>query len=168
MPTESDVVLVALGSNIEPELNLPRAASRLAERTEIVAVSAVYESAAVGAPGTPAFLNAVLRVDARRGPRTLKFEVLRVIETELGRRRSSDRNAPRSIDLDLILFGRRVESAYDLRLPDPDLARFPHLAVPAAEVAPESRHPITGQTLAEIAASVSSSLVERGDVALVG
>lgn len=166
MPGDSDVVLIALGSNIEPELNLPRAALLLASRLEILAASPVYESAPVGAPGTPVFLNAILQVDARRGPRTLKFEILRVVETELGRRRSANRNAPRTIDLDLVLFGGRVESAYDLRLPDPDLVRFPHIAVPAADVAPEARHPVKGRTLAEIAASLPSALVERSDVAL--
>jgi 2-amino-4-hydroxy-6-hydroxymethyldihydropteridine diphosphokinase len=167
MPGDSDVVLIALGSNIEPELNLPRAAARLAARMDILAASTVYESAPVGAPGTPAFLNAILRVHPRLGPRTLKFELLRAVETELGRRRSADRNAPRTIDLDLVLFGDRVESAHDLRLPDPDLARFAHIAVPAADVAPDARHPVSGQTLAEIAASLSSTLVERPDVALV-
>ena len=161
------LLLVALGSNIEPELNLPQAAFKLARRTEILAVSTVYASAPVGAPGTPPFLNAVLRLGSRLGPRTLKFEILRAIETELGRRRSPDRNAPRPIDLDLILFGDRVDSAYDLRLPDPDLTHFPHLAVPAADVAPEVRHPITGQTLAEVAAALSSTLVARPDVVLV-
>lgn len=167
MPRESDVVLVALGSNIEPGLNLARAASVLAGRIEVLATSPVYESAPVGAPGTPAFLNAILRVHSRLGPRTLKFEILRAVETELGRRRSADRNAPRTLDLDLVLFGARVESAYDLTLPDPDLARFPHIAVPAADVAPEVRHPVTGQTLAEIAASLSSELTERPDVELL-
>ncbi|MDH3524905.1 MAG: 2-amino-4-hydroxy-6-hydroxymethyldihydropteridine diphosphokinase, partial [Acidobacteriota bacterium] len=167
MRAESDVVLIALGSNIEPELNLPRASARLAGCMTILAASRVYESAPVGAPGTPPFLNAVLRVETRRGPRTLKFEILRAIEAELGRRREPDRNAPRTIDLDLVLYGDRVETALDLTLPDPDLARFPHLAVPAADVAPETRHPATGRTLAAIAAALDSTLVVRPDVLLV-
>ena len=77
-----------------------------------------------------------------------------------------DRNAPRTIDLDLILFGARVEKARDLELPDPDLVRFAHVAVPAADVAAELEHPVTGETLASIAAGLPSNLVERPEVRL--
>jgi len=164
---DSSAVLIALGSNIEAAVNIPRAAELLASRLAIVACSKVYESPPVGAPGTPAFLNAVIRVVSPVGPRTLKFELLRAVELELGRRRTADRNAPRTIDLDLILFGARLEEAYDLVLPDPDLAGFAHVAVPAADVAVELEHPVTGETLASIAAALPSNLVERHDVRLL-
>lgn len=166
MGESGTVVLVAFGSNVDAARNLPRAAALLAERVEIVVASTIYESPPVGAPGTPPFLNAVARVVPRCGPRSLKFGVLRPIERALGRRRTADRNAPRSIDLDLLLFGDRTASELDLTLPDPDLLTCAHLAWPAAEVAPEARHPSTGRTLAEIAAPLTAPLTPRPDLAL--
>jgi 2-amino-4-hydroxy-6-hydroxymethyldihydropteridine diphosphokinase len=165
--TDTDgVVLVAFGSNIDAARNLPRAAARLAERVEIRAVSTIYESSPVGAPGTPAFLNAVARIVPRCGPRTLKFGVLRSIELALGRRRSPDRNAPRTIDLDLVLYGAWRESELDLTLPDPDLLCAAHMARPAAEVAPDAVHPADGRTLREIAGGLDAPLEARRDLTL--
>lgn len=168
MAAIESMVLIALGSNIEPEAHLPRAAELLARDVEIVAASPVYGSPPVDAPGTPGFLNAVLRVRTSLGPRSLKFGLLRALEGQLGRRRSRDRNAPRSIDLDLVLFGNRVEEAQDLTLPDPALLVEAHVAVPAADVAGDSVHPVTGASIAQIAAGLDSRLIERPDVVLVG
>ena len=167
MTTVRPQILIALGSNIEAETNLPQAARMLARLLEIVALSAVYESPPVGSPESPPFLNAVIAVGSRLGPRSLKFGVLRDIESRLGRRRQRDRNAPRTIDLDLVLYGECVETAHDLTLPDPDLSIQPHVAVPAAEVAGQLAHPRTGLSLAESAATLESRLTERPDVKLL-
>lgn len=160
------VVLIALGSNIEPEANLLKAVELLTREVELVEASPVYGSPPVDAPGTPEFLNAVLRVRTRLGPRSLKFGLMRPIEGLLGRRRSRDRNAPRSIDLDLVLFGSRVVGDHDLELPDPALLTQAHVAVPAADIAGEVFHPVTGKSIAEIAAGLESRLVERTDLVL--
>ena len=165
--TAQPVVLIALGSNIEPEENLPRAVELLALDIEIVAASAVYACPPIGAPGTPEFLNAVLSVRTRRGPRGLKFAILRAVESRLGRRRGSDRNAPRTIDLDLVLFGDRVEMASDLVLPDPALLTEAHVAVPAADVAGDVLHPEAHVTISQIASGIESRLSARADVILV-
>lgn len=164
--TAAEPILVALGSNIEPEANLVAAAAELAASVEVVAVSSVWESAPVGAPGTPPFLNAVVRVRTAMGPRTLKFGLLRPLERRLGRRRSRDRNAPRPIDLDLVLYGDRRCSAPDLTLPDPDLTTRAHVAVPAAEVAPEASVPGSADPLAVVAAALDHALHRRDDVRL--
>lgn len=167
MTTAPPQILIALGSNIEAESNLPQAARMLARRLEIVALSAVYESPPVGSPESPPFLNAVIAVGSRLGPRSLKFGVLRDIEARLGRRRRRDRNAPRTIDLDLVLYGDWVETAHDLTLPDPDLATQAHIAVPAAEIAGQLAHPRTGLLLAESAVALELRLTERPDVKLL-
>lgn len=159
-------VLIALGSNVAPEENLVRAAGLLAGEMELLAASKVYEGEPVGAPGTPRFLNAVLRVSSRRGPRSLKFGVLRALEGRLGRHRGPDPNAPRTIDLDLVLFGDRVEASADLVLPDPALADQAHVLVPAADVAGDYRHPVTGETLSEMARGLEVGLIERPDLVL--
>jgi 2-amino-4-hydroxy-6-hydroxymethyldihydropteridine diphosphokinase len=166
MTGDQPTVLVALGSNIDPAANLPRAVRLLAQRVEILQASKVYSSPPVGAPGTPEFYNAVLRLAPRFGPRSLKFGVLRAVESELGRRREGGRNAPRTIDLDLVLFGDRVEHSRDLELPDPDLVSQAHVVVPAAEIAGSVVHPVAGVTLAELAARLESRLTVRSDIAL--
>ncbi len=161
-------ILVALGSNIEPERRLPSAVRRLASLpfVEVVAASTVFESEPLGAPGTPLFLNAVVALETALGPRSLKFGVLREIEWLEGRRRSSDPNAPRTLDLDLVLYRDRVAQDADLRLPDPDLATQPHVVVPAAELAPNLIPPGMSEPLEALARKMRSGLVARRDVAL--
>ena len=151
--TSSDPLVIALGSNIEPRKNLPRALEKLRRRLTVTAVSHVYETAPVGAAGAATFLNAAVRAVTHRSPENLKWRVLRPIETELGRVRTGDKNAPRTLDLDLVLYGSLVlrDPERGLTLPDPDLPRHAHLALPVADVAGELRHPVTGTTLAEIA-----------------
>lgn len=144
-------VLIALGSNIEPEANLHRAVQLLAARVRLIAVSPVYETRPVGKTDQPNFLNAVALIETEREATALKREVLQKIEQELGRLRTSDRNAPRTIDLDITVYGERVLELGSRHIPDPDLLEHPHVAVPAADVAPTYCHPETGQTLREIA-----------------
>lgn len=152
-------VVIALGSNIEPRENLPRALERLRRLLTLTAVSPVYETAPVGSGAAPVFLNAAVRSATHRSPGDLKWQLLRPIETELGRVRTGDRNAPRTLDLDLVLYGGLVlrDPEQGLTLPDPDLLLHAHLALPAADVAGELRHPVTGKTLAEIAAAFRSA-----------
>lgn len=153
---KSQRALISIGSNIRPRRNLPRAVARLAAVLDVAAVSSIYASAARGAPAAPPFLNAAVAVDTQLDPYELKFSVLRALEAELGRVRGEDRNAPRPIDLDLVLYGDRVidDVAGGLELPDPELVSSPHVAVPIAEIAPETRHPLLGSSLADIAAKL--------------
>lgn len=155
-------ILLSLGSNIDPLRNLRRAVAELAREADLVAASPVYRSAPVGAPGTPEFLNAAVEIATDRPPRDLKWDVLRPIESRLGRVRTDDRNAPRPIDLDLALYGDRVvddrfpADGRGLRLPDADILRFLHAARPLADIAGDLRHPTDGRSLGEIAASLAT------------
>jgi 2-amino-4-hydroxy-6-hydroxymethyldihydropteridine diphosphokinase len=144
-----------MGSNIDPRQNIVRAFEVLSGSVQVVAASRIFETDPVASSGVPLFLNAALELDTVLEPGELKFEVLRPAEARLGRRRSSDRNAPRQIDLDLVLYGDRVFSDGDegIELPDPDILRYPHVALPLADVAPNRLHPLCGRTLEEIAAS---------------
>ena len=152
--------VITLGSNIDAETNLARAMVMLRQNYHltILSVSRVYESAPIAAtghvaPDQPVFLNAALLVETDyHPPLPLKFNVLRFIENCLGRVRSEDRFASRPIDLDLVLYADRVLELPDLTLPDPDLLTRAHVALPVADVVPEQRHPVTGQTFVEIAA----------------
>ena len=102
----------------------------------------------------PAFLNAAIELRTRSGPRELKRAVLRRIEQHLGRVRGEDRNAPRTIDLDIAIFDDLVLEEADLTVPDPEILTRAHVAVPLADVAPLMRHPVDGRRLREIGAAL--------------
>jgi len=148
--------IIAIGSNIERERNLPEAIRllRRAPHITVEKVSRFYESPSVGGPaGAPDFFNAAVLVCTELGPVDLRM-ALRAIEQELGRERTDDPDAPRTIDLDIAYFGD-VEIDHDgWVLPDPLAGTAPHVAIPIAEVAPDWVHPSDGRTTKEIAEHV--------------
>jgi 2-amino-4-hydroxy-6-hydroxymethyldihydropteridine diphosphokinase len=159
-------VFVTLGSNIMPEHNLPAAVEMLAHEPglDVRAVSRVYRSPAVGADGSinpdqEDFLNAAVLVETDLSIPTLKKDILRRIEAQLDRVRTPDKFAPRTIDLDIVLYGDEVlgliiedfEGGKEMLFPDPDITRFAHVALPLADIDPGFVHPVTGETLAMIA-----------------
>lgn len=146
-------VLLSLGSNVEPVTHLPLAVEGLGARFSLVAVSRVYRAEPVGAPDAPTFLNAAVAIETDLPPAELKFGHLRPLEAELGRVRTSDPNAPRTIDLDIALAGELIvaDAASGIEIPDPEILTRAHVALPLADLAPDAVHPVTGTTLGEIA-----------------
>ena len=163
--TEAVRAYVAVGSNIEPEHHIPLAMALLRERVKVTAASTFYWTAPVGSTGQPAFLNGMVRVETAMPPRDLKCGVLREVERLVGRVRTEDKYAPRSIDLDLVLHGD-VEAKEDgLVLPDPELQRRAFLAVPLLELEPTCRLPGTEIALAECpAAAVAQDMTPAPDI----
>ena len=160
-------VFIALGSNINSEYNMRGAIRRLSVRCHLLAVSPVYQTLPVGGTDQPNFLNAVALIETDLTAAELKTEVLQAIEQELGRVRSPDKNAPRTIDLDITLFGDQVMDLGHRHIPDPDLLQYAHIALPLADLAPQQRHPETGQTLLEIAQQLTVSGIKcRSDIIL--
>ncbi|WP_310820739.1 2-amino-4-hydroxy-6-hydroxymethyldihydropteridine diphosphokinase [Stratiformator vulcanicus] len=161
---------VGIGSNIDPEQNLPAAIELLASHGEILAVSRVYETAPVGFTDQADFLNAAVLVATELSPEQFLSDVVGEIETRLGRVRDPENKmGPRTIDLDLALFDDLVGEYAGRTLPDGDIFRYAFLAIPLAELDPDYRHPTDGRTLAEIAASFENRLdgmVLRDDVDL--
>jgi 2-amino-4-hydroxy-6-hydroxymethyldihydropteridine diphosphokinase len=135
-------VIVGLGSNIEPEYNLPEALRRLAGLVKIEAVSSLWETAAVGSDG-PAFLNAAALLITPYDAIYLKENVLWVVETSLGRVRTADKNAPRTIDLDILVFNQEVI--------DKAIFHLDHLILPLAELVPDLHDPETEKSMQELA-----------------
>lgn len=166
------IAYLSLGSNLDKERNLPAAVRLLAAHGRLLAVSAVYETAPVGNPDDPAFFNAAAALETDLAPAELKQQVLAPIEQQLGRQRSADPNAPRTIDIDISLYDDAILDLGKRRIPDPEIVRFAHIAAPLADLAPGYRHPETGETLAEIAARVTAAagqpLLRRDDIALHG
>lgn len=146
-----NTVYILLGSNIDKEKNLPAAVRLLAETCELKAVSAVYETAPVGLLEQPNFFNAVVAIETDLEAAELKIQILSKIEQRLKRVRQADKNAPRTIDADIVLFNEAVFNYNGRHIPDPDLLKFPHAAVPLAELIPTQTHPETGETFSAIA-----------------
>ena len=140
---------IAVGSNIEPQDNILNALVNLKTYTTIIAISNFYITCPVGNSEQPDFFNGVVKIQTDAGPRKLKFEILRKIEEKLGRQRSADKNAPRTIDLDLILYGIVLIDEPDLRVPEPSIRLYPFVAVPLLELAPELILPDTKTALAD-------------------
>jgi 2-amino-4-hydroxy-6-hydroxymethyldihydropteridine diphosphokinase len=154
--------LIAVGSNIDPELNLPAGVAALLQHPEVdvLAVSPVYESEPVGRPGDPKFHNAALRVETPLCPAALRT-LLHSIEAEHGRVRTGDPDAPRTLDLDLVLYEGMDGETRGMRYADPEIAVRTHLAVPLADVAPDWVLPEGGGTLAETAAALDVGELRR-------
>ena len=152
-------VCLLLGSNIQPESNLPLAVDQLQDHLNILRISSVWETPSVGAVG-PSFLNAALVAKTTLEQESLKLQILTPLEAKMGRVRTEDKNAPRPIDLDILLF--------DGVIVDPTLWLFAHRAVPVAEIQPDVRSE-EGKTLQEIAAEFMSdgSIRLRSDVVLL-
>jgi 2-amino-4-hydroxy-6-hydroxymethyldihydropteridine diphosphokinase len=176
---------LSLGSNIEPEQNLPAAVRQLAAFGRVLAMSSVWESAPLANPaeglkssGRAAsfirraganFLNAALLLETDLSAERLYDEAIAIVEGRLGRVRDPrDKYAPRTIDIDLSLFNHDVLTVGAHRIPDPDIVKRAFVAVPLAELDPEYPHPVAGRTLGEIAAAFQSQsgLTPRPDVRL--
>ena len=140
-----------LGSNIDKEVNLPRAVAMLADRCAVEAVSNVYETAPVGTLDQPPFFNAAVRLRSPLEPTDFRESICVAVESALKRTRKADKNAPRTIDVDIVLYNDAVVDYAGRHLPDPDLLRFAHVALPVAELAPTMPHPETGEPLQAIA-----------------
>jgi 2-amino-4-hydroxy-6-hydroxymethyldihydropteridine diphosphokinase len=151
MPSEPTVAYIGVGSNVEPHRNIPRALEALRERAAVTGTSAFYVTPPVNRPEQDDYVNGVWRVETETLPRTFKREVLRAVEDDLERVRSDDPYAPRTIDLDLLLYGDRVMNIPELTLPDPDIRTRPFVAVPLLELAPGLVLPGTGTPLADLA-----------------
>ena len=133
---------LSLGSNIQPENNLVRAIELLQKYGKLEKISGTWESESVGAPG-PNYLNACVLLVTPLAQAALKEQALLPIETELGRKRSTDRFAPRTIDIDIIVF--------DDKSCDPKYWEQAFVIVPLAEIYPEFQHPLLPEEITETA-----------------
>ena len=143
--------LLAVGSNVEPESSLARGIGLLRARFDVECVSAGFDVPAVGRPDQPDFVNLAVRLRSDLPLRALRA-VCRHLEACCGRRRSVDRLAPRTLDLDVVAGSDGVVETAVARIPSPELLEEPHVLVPAAEVWPDYVHPASGRTLSELAA----------------
>ncbi len=134
----SERVFIGVGANLDdPETGERRAIDALGQipETRLVATSSLYRTAPVGYLDQPDFVNAVAELETRLDPPVLLSQLLS-IEQRFGRKRST-RNAPRTLDLDMLLYGDRQMQTKNLTLPHPRMAERAFVLVPLAEIAPE-------------------------------
>ena len=147
------VAYIGLGANIGPrEVTLLRAVDLLAEAddVEVLAVSQLRETDPVGMVDQPSFLNGAARIDTALSPRAL-LELLLRIEQSLGRVRG-ERWGPRTVDLDLLVYGDLTVDEPGLRVPHPRLRERRFALEPLAELDPELAVPGLGSVAAALAA----------------
>lgn len=127
---------ISIGSNLEPEKNVPACLDLLKKEFNLTKISPVYETDPVGPAGERKFWNLAVEIETNleRGSLAAK---LREIENRLGRKRGADRFAARTLDLDL--------------LPAPDYTRQGFVMVPLADIVPEGRDPESGRSFHELA-----------------
>ena len=143
MPTE---VFIGLGSNIDPRAHLSEAIAAIRSRFPGTELSPAYWNPSVGFTGED-FLNLVVRLQTDSEPGNLE-EMLAALERKAGRERAVSQTiemGPRTLDLDLLLYGDLIDPA--LRLPRHDILRYDFVLRPLAELAPELVHPVTGRTM---------------------
>jgi 2-amino-4-hydroxy-6-hydroxymethyldihydropteridine diphosphokinase len=141
-------VYVSIGSNVEREKNIRGALAALRERFGTVTASRVYECPAVGFDGAD-FYNLVAAFDTDESVEAV-HAALAAMETAHGRTRSGPRFSPRTLDLDILLYGDLVRHDSDLDIPRDDIGKYAFVLGPLAEIAPALAHPETGVTLAEM------------------
>lgn len=139
-----ELVLLGLGSNIQPHAHMGEAVARISERFPQAQVSPLYRTAAVGFEGAD-FLNAAMAL--RTDVELVELDAwLTALEDGMGRRREGPRFSDRPIDVDIVAFGSRVRAAAPV-LPRPDLLDEAFTLRPCADIAPQYVHPVLGRTL---------------------
>ena len=140
-------VYLSAGSNIAPEQNLKMACQQLASEYGELTVSSVYQNAAVGFAGED-FLNMVIGFSTLEKPELI-VDRLESLHRKAHRKRQSDPFSPRTLDVDLLLYGDLVREGAP-ELPREDIEKYAFVLGPMAEVAPKLRHPVIGLTMRQI------------------
>jgi len=135
---------ISVGSNIEPKKHIRASLIDMQQHYGQLVISSVYESEAVGFVGDN-FYNLVVGFETEQPPLTIN-QTLRQIEQNHGRLRGQNKFSPRTLDLDLILYGDAILQEDSLNLPRDEILNYAFVLQPLAEILPNTKHPVTQQT----------------------
>jgi 2-amino-4-hydroxy-6-hydroxymethyldihydropteridine diphosphokinase len=143
---------VGVGSNVDPEKHILAALPEIVSRVQVLDTSRFYRNPAIAPDGRdrPPFVNGVLKIRTGLTPSELKYGVLRDVERRFQRRRTGDRYDPRTLDLDLLIYGDLELESDGIALPDPDISKQPFWVVTLAELVPEMRSPNASLAMKEL------------------
>ena len=154
------VVYLSLGSNVgDRDSQLREAQARLGAEGRIVASSSFYETEPVEFTDQPWFLNCAVALETSATPQQLIDAILR-IEKEMGRQRLQNKG-PRTIDIDILLFGDTVLDSPQLTIPHPAMQQRRFVLEPLAEIAPVVLHPVLKKTIRELRDALPQGQVVR-------
>ncbi len=148
--SEQDSAYLGIGSNLGDRAGIISSAIRTLvaeDGIRVIAQSRVIETEPVGGPGQGKYLNGVVGLMTSLEPRAL-LDVCLHIEREYGRDRSREtRWGPRTLDLDILLYGRQIISEPGLIIPHPRMHERPFVLIPLAEIGPSKWHPVREMTI---------------------
>ncbi len=150
MTTEAVTVYLGLGSNMgDRKKNLDRAIEALSQRLRLGQISPVYDTDPVGENADqPRFLNMVCQAYTMLAPNDL-LTLTKGIELKGGRALGKS-NAPRTIDIDILLYGKQVIETPDLVVPHPRMTERAFVLMPLSDIAPDLVHPVSGKTVKQL------------------
>ncbi|MGB6723735.1 MAG: 2-amino-4-hydroxy-6-hydroxymethyldihydropteridine diphosphokinase, partial [Terracidiphilus sp.] len=149
------IAYIGLGANLPgpagvPEATLAAAAAQLGSLGRVVGRSSLYSTAPVGFADQPRFLNAVMALETELSPRRL-LKALLAMERKFGRVRPAGfANGPRTLDLDILLYGDLAIREHDLEIPHPRFAQRAFVLAPLHEIAPQIRDPRSAVTVSQL------------------
>jgi len=150
------VAYIGLGSNINAENNIYISLQQLSKVVGLQKISTMYYNNALGKNKYPEFLNGVVEIKCANKPMELKSEILKKIENNLNRVRTDDPFAPRTIDLDILLYDDLIINEPHLQIPDKDIIKREFIAHPLSEIAPHLQLPGDSINIKDIVKEMSA------------
>lgn len=140
-------IYLGLGSNVEPEKHLQLGIRELGKQFGVLEISNIYRSESVGFAGDD-FLNLVLGFESDVSADYI-HQVIEDIHKVAGRERGESKYSPRTLDIDLLLYGDQIIDVAPIHVPRDDILKYSFVLCPLAEIAPDLKHPETGKAIAE-------------------